>query len=66
MKQSWVKEAVIVAVSIIVLAFCIKGGIESFVDKGFSVRVEHTIPDGYKAKTVYSFENGALREVSAC
>ncbi len=40
--------------------------VESFVDKGFSVRVEHTIPDGYKAKTVYSFENGALREVSAC
>lgn len=40
--------------------------VESFVDKGFSVRVEHTIPEGYKAKTVYSFENGALREVSAC
>ena len=40
--------------------------VESFVEKGFSVRVEHTVPDGYKAKTVYSFENGALREVSAC
>ena len=40
--------------------------VESFVEKGFSVRVEHTIPDGYKAKTVYSFENGALREVSTC
>ena len=40
--------------------------VESFVDKGFSVRVEHTIPEGYKAKTVYSFENGALREVAAC
>ena len=40
--------------------------VESFVEKGFSVRVEHTIPDGYKAKTVYSFENGALREVSVC
>ncbi len=40
--------------------------VESFVDKGFSVRVEHTVPEGYKAKTVYAFENGALREVSAC
>ncbi|MBQ8762636.1 MAG: ATP phosphoribosyltransferase regulatory subunit [Clostridia bacterium] len=40
--------------------------VESFVEKGFSVRVEHTVPDGYKAKTVYAFENGALREVSAC
>ncbi len=40
--------------------------VESFVDKGFSVRVEHTIPEGYKAKTVYSFENGALREVASC
>ncbi len=40
--------------------------VESFVEKGFSVRVEHTIPEGYKAKTVYFFENGALREVSAC
>ncbi len=40
--------------------------IESFVEKGFSVRVEHTIPNGYKAKTVYTFENGALREVAAC
>ncbi len=36
---------------------------ESFVDKGFSVRVEHSMPEGYKAKSVYSFENGALREV---
>ncbi|MBQ2694723.1 MAG: ATP phosphoribosyltransferase regulatory subunit [Clostridia bacterium] len=40
--------------------------VESFVEKGFSVRVEHTIPEGYKAKTVYFFENGALREVAAC
>ena len=41
--------------------------VESFVDKGFSVRVEHSVPEGYKAKTVYSFENGALREVpSSC
>ncbi len=40
--------------------------VESFVEKEFSVRVEHTVPDGYKAKTVYSYENGALREVSAC
>ena len=40
--------------------------VESFVDKGFSVRVEHTVPEGYKAKTVYSYENGALREVSSC
>ena len=40
--------------------------VESFVEKGFSVRVEHTIPEGYRAKTVYSFENGALREVTAC
>lgn len=40
--------------------------VESFVEKGFSVRVEHTVPEGYKAKTVYSFENGALREVTAC
>ncbi|MBQ4626784.1 MAG: ATP phosphoribosyltransferase regulatory subunit, partial [Clostridia bacterium] len=40
--------------------------VESFVEKGFSVRVEHSVPEGYKAKTVYAFENGALREVSAC
>ncbi len=40
--------------------------VESFVDKGFSVRVEHTVPENYNAKTVYSFENGALREVTAC
>ena len=40
--------------------------VESFVEKGFSVRVEHTIPEGYKAKTVYSFENGALKEVTVC
>lgn len=40
--------------------------VESFVDKGFSVRVEHSVPEGYKAKTVYSFENGALREVPSC
>lgn len=40
--------------------------VESFVDKGFSVRVEHSIPEGYKAKTVYSYENGALREVTVC
>ena len=40
--------------------------VESFVDKGFSVRVEHSVPEGYKAKTVYAFENGALREVSVC
>lgn len=40
--------------------------VESFVDKGFSVRVEHTAPEGYKAKTTYMYENGALREVSAC
>ncbi len=40
--------------------------VESFVEKGFSVRVEHTVPEGYKAKTVYAFENGALREVSVC
>lgn len=37
--------------------------VESFVEKGFSVRVEHTVPEGYRAKTVYAFENGALREV---
>ena len=40
--------------------------VESFVEKGFSVRVEHTIPEAYKAKNVYSFENGALREVASC
>lgn len=40
--------------------------VESFVEKGFSVRVEHTVPDGYKAKTVYSYDNGALREVESC
>ncbi len=40
--------------------------VESFVEKGFSVRVEHTIPEGYRAKTVYFFENGALREVAEC
>lgn len=39
---------------------------ESFVEKGFSVRVEHSIPQGYKAKTIYMFENGALREVASC
>ena len=37
--------------------------VESFIAKGFSVRVEHNKPEGYKAKTIYSFENGALREV---
>lgn len=40
--------------------------VESFIEKGFSVRVEHTVPEGYKSKTVYAFENGALREVSVC
>lgn len=40
--------------------------VESFVEKGFSVRVEHSIPKGYKAKTVYAYENGALREVASC
>ncbi len=40
--------------------------VESFIEKGFSVRVEQTIPKDYKAKTVYSFENGALREVPSC
>ncbi len=40
--------------------------VESFTDKGFSVRVEHTMPEGYRAKTVYAFENGALREVTPC
>lgn len=39
---------------------------QSFTDKGFSVRVEHKIPEGYKAKTIYAFENGALREVASC
>ena len=40
--------------------------VESFIEKGFSVRVEHFVPDGYRAKTTYMFENGALREVSSC
>lgn len=40
--------------------------VESFVEKGFSVRVEHSVPEGYRAKTIYAFENGALREVSVC
>ncbi len=40
MKQNWVKEAIIVAISIVVLAFCIKGGIDSFVDKGRIVSVK--------------------------
>ena len=40
--------------------------VESFVDKGFSVRVEHSVPEGYKAKNIYAFENGALREVASC
>ena len=40
--------------------------IESFVDKGFSVRAEHTAPEGYRAKTVYAYENGALKEVTSC
>lgn len=40
--------------------------VEGFIEKGFSVRVEHTVPEGYKAKTVYNFENGALREVASC
>ena len=39
---------------------------QSFIDKGFSVRVEHTVPEDFKAKTVYNFENGALREVASC
>ena len=40
MKQSWVKESVIIALSIVVLAFCIKGGIQSYVDKGRIVSVK--------------------------
>ena len=40
--------------------------VESFVDKGFSVRAEHTVPEGYRAKTVYAYENGALKEVTSC
>ena len=40
MKQSWVKESAIIALSIVVLAFCIKGGIQSYVDKGRIVSVK--------------------------
>ncbi len=40
--------------------------VEGFVDKGLTVRVEHTMPEGYRAKTVYAFENGALKEVTVC
>ena len=40
MKNSWVKESVIIALSIVVLAFCIKGGIQSYVDKGRIVSVK--------------------------
>ncbi len=40
--------------------------VESFIEKGFSVRVEHNIPEGYKAKNIYSFDNGVLREVTSC
>ena len=40
MKQNWIKEATIIAVAIVILAFCIKGGIESFVDKGRIVSVK--------------------------
>ena len=40
--------------------------VEGFVDKGFSVRAEHTVPEGYRAKTVYAYENGALKEVTSC
>ena len=40
MKQNWIKESVIIALSIVVLAFCIKGGIQSYVDKGRIVSVK--------------------------
>lgn len=40
MKQNWIKESIIIAIAIVVLAFCIKSGIESFVDKGRIVSVK--------------------------
>ncbi len=40
--------------------------VEDFVNKGYSVRVEHNALEGYKAKTVYSFTNGSLTEVETC
>ena len=40
MKKSWVKEAAIVAAAIVVLAFCIKTGIENFADRGRTVSVK--------------------------
>ncbi len=40
MKQNWIKESVVIAVAIVILAFCIKGGIQSFVDKGRIVSVK--------------------------
>ncbi|MBQ8034113.1 MAG: SIMPL domain-containing protein [Bacteroidales bacterium] len=40
MKKSWVKEAAIVAAAIVVLAFCIKAGIENFADRGRTVSVK--------------------------
>lgn len=40
MKNNWIKESVIIALSIVVLAFCIKGGIQSYVDKGRIVSVK--------------------------
>ena len=40
MKNNWIKESAIIALSIVVLAFCIKGGIQSYVDKGRIVSVK--------------------------
>lgn len=38
---------------------------EQLLAQGLSVRTEKSVPEGYRAKTVYSIENGCLKEVSA-
>ncbi len=39
-KTSWVKESVVIALAIVILGFCLKSGINAFVDKGRVVSVK--------------------------
>ena len=40
MKKSWLLESCVVALSVVILAFCIKGGIDNFVNKDRIVSVK--------------------------
>ena len=40
MKKNWLIEACIIALSVVVLAFCLKGGIDNFVNKDRIVSVK--------------------------